>query len=301
MPSPSFKILPLVAASSLVAACGGGGGAGAVASAPTPVPLPNPTVPLIFPAVTASTDFATLGYESPAGPTAPSSLIGTGFTVRYDASSNAYVMDVPGSVAGVFQVSTTGERYWNGQLRDPSGGLQPVYLNVFRPGPQNWDFSGLSYTSFAEYSAPSASGDMAFGLATPASGIPVTGSATYNAFAAGYIEGSAEDFAIRGSVLLSFNFGAGTLAGSFDPYVYDLLSGDTPLGHYEFVSTVFGVGSQTFSGELARSGLTERGSFNGQFTGPNAQELMARWTAPLFDNATNTTTPMFGVWVGKCC
>jgi len=45
--------------------------------------------------------------------------------------------------------------------------------------------------------------------------------------------------------------------------------------------------------------MSERGAFNGQFTGPAAQELMARWTAPTLDPNSNTTQQMFGVWVGK--
>jgi hypothetical protein len=65
------------------------------------------------------------------------------------------------------------------------------------------------------------------------------------------------------------------------------------------VNTVYSVGSPTFSGELSRSGTTERGTFNGLFTGPAAQELMARWTAPIVDPNTKTTSQMFGVWVGK--
>jgi hypothetical protein len=48
---------------------------------------------------------------------------------------------------------------------------------------------------------------------------------------------------------------------------------------------------------LSRSGIAEHGTFNGLFTGPSAQELMARWTAPM--PGPNTTQQMFGVWVGK--
>ena len=221
--------------------------------------------------------------------------------MSYDAVAKNYVIDVPASVPGVFQAYQTGERYWNGQLRDPAGGLQPVFLNVFRPGPQNWDFANLTYTTFAEYGASDRLGNLAFGQATPVGAVPVAGTATYEAFAAGYAEGGAGLFAIRGDVQLQFNFAAGTLSGAFNPYIYDLLSGNTPLGHYDFVNTLFGVGSTTFSGELSRTGVAQHGTFDGLFTGPNAQELMARWTAPLPDPSTGTTSQMFGVWVGKKC
>jgi hypothetical protein len=238
-----------------------------------------------------------LGYESASHPIKTPALLDTGFSVSFDASANNYVIGVPASAAGVFQANTTGDRYWNGQLKDAAtGALQPIFLDVFRPGAQNWDFPNLTYTSFAEYTTGSGKfGEMAFGQATLSTGIPVTGSATYRAFTAGQTDLGTE---IRGSATLQFNFAAGTLGGSFDPYIYDLLAGNTQLGHYDFVNTVYGVGSTTFSGELSRSGVAELGAFNGQFTGPTAQELMARWTAPL-PGAGNTTTQMFGVWVGK--
>ena len=292
---------------SAVAACGGGGTGTGVQSTPTPPPSPPPTTPpppaapvdpVIFPAVTASTQFATLGYESAGHPIQDGSLVGSGFSVSYDAQSNKYFMDLPASTPGVVEATATGERYWNGTLRELSFGFeQQMTLNVFRPGPQNFDFPNLKYTSFAEYAMGSGEfGLVAFGSATPASAIPVTGNATYSAFAAG-----ATDFgsAIRGNVTLQFNFGSGTLAGSFDPYIYDLLAGHSPLGHYDFVDTVFGVGSATWSGALTRSDTSERGTFQGQFTGPSAEELMARWTAPLPSSGSGSGTQMFGVWVGK--
>ena len=306
---PKQRVCCVLAAASILAlsACGGGGSSH-VESTPTPPsppppppappPPPPPATPVIFPAVTASTDFATLGYQSDGHPIQTGSLIGSGFSVSYDAQSNDYVMDVPASEPGVFEAKNTGERYWNGTLLELAfGGEQPITLNVFRPGSQNFDFPNLKYTSFAEYGAASGKfGEMAFGLATPASAMPLTGSATYNAFAAGQTD---LGYPIRGDVLLQFNFGAGTLSGSFDPYIYDLLAGNTPLGHYDFTNTVYASGSPTFSGQLSRAGVVERGTFDGRFTGPQAEELMARWTAPLPDPATNTTSQMFGVWVGK--
>jgi len=54
-----------------------------------------------------------------------------------------------------------------------------------------------------------------------------------------------------------------------------------------------------FPDVTSTSSTSARGSFNGQFTGPRAEELMARWTAPLHNPSTNTDTQMFGVWVGK--
>ena len=103
---------------------------------------------------------------------------------------------------------------------------------------------------------------------------------------------------IRGNATLQFNFGAGTLAGHFDP-VHELNGVSTNLGTYNFVSTVFGVGSTSFSGALSLTGTSTLGAFDGRFTGPAAQELMARWTAPCLAPGTQRPGEMFGVWVGK--
>ena len=287
-----------------LAACGGaGGGVQSASGSPPPSPPPPASPPIsagqlmVFPGVTTSTDFAAQGYEGPTQGPSANLLTSSGFSVRYDASSGEYIFDLPASAPGTVSVAQTGERYWNGSLSGQPVGSGILAVNVFRPGPQNWDFPNLTYTSFAEYStAAGRTGQVAFGQATAASAMPLTGAATFSAFAAGQTE---QGYSVRGSATLQFNFGAGTLSGSFDPYIYDLLAGNTPLGHYDFANTVYGSGSTTFSGELARSGVADRGSFNGQFTGPGAEELMARWTAPLPNAGTNTTSQMFGVWVGR--
>jgi hypothetical protein len=107
-------------------------------------------------------------------------------------------------------------------------------------------------------------------------------------------------FAVNGTASLQFNFGAGTLAGTFNPTTYSQSSGtEVSLGTYNFVNTVFGVGSTTFSGQLQHSGTPTLGSFNGLFTGPAAQELMSRWTAPYLNPDNNQWSEMFGIWVGR--
>ncbi len=94
---------------------------------------------------------------------------------------------------------------------------------------------------------------------------------------------------IEGTASLLFNFGAGQLSGHFDP-VYFYLGGmgkSSPLGQYGFVNTVYSAGSTTFSGQLSNPSVTGVGSFDGMFTGPNAQELMSSWSAPYHDPITN--------------
>jgi len=289
-----------------LAACGGGGGG--VASTPTPTPSPSPTPtpaptptptpaasPAVFAGVTTATDFPTLGYEGTSGTDGSRVTTGRGFSIRYDASAKEYVFDLPGWEPGTLDVYQSGDRYWNALLAGQPTGTKEVYIDVFRPGPQNWDFE-LTFTSFAQYyDAGSTVGVVAFGLPTASSAVPVAGTASYNAFAAAT---GAPSYIIRGSAVLHFDFGAGALSGQFDPYIYDQLLGNSPLGHYDFVNTVYGVGSTTFSGQLSSAAVTGHGSFEGQFTGPAAEELMARFTAPYIDPFTNKQVDMFGVWVG---
>ena len=106
---------------------------------------------------------------------------------------------------------------------------------------------------------------------------------------------------IGGTATLQFDFAGGTLSGHFNPVLSDLYgSSQTALGQYTFVNTVYGIGSTTFSGGLSHSNPALTGAFNGLFTGPNAQEMMARWTAGYFiQGVTSQPETMFGVWVGK--
>ena len=298
-----YLMTATTALSLALGACGGSGGgvnsmppsAPTPTPSPTPTPTPTPSAALsVFPAVTTSTQFAVLGYEGPRHNATPASITGSGFAVRYDASSGLYVFDFPSSQPGSVDVYQTGDRYWNGTLAGQPAGSSAIPVDVFRPGPQNWDFQ-LTYTSFALYASGNSQGVVAFGLPTPDAAMPVTGSATYNAFVAATAD---VDYGIRGSAALQFNFGAGTLSGRFDPVIYDLLAGNTPLGHYDFVNTVYGTGSTTFSGKLSSPSVTALGAFDGQFTGPAAQELMAHFTAPFIDPYSATQKQMFGVWVG---
>jgi hypothetical protein len=73
----------------------------------------------------------------------------------------------------------------------------------------------------------------------------------------------------------------------------------TSLGTYTFVNTVFSPGSTNFSGGLQRPGIADLGSFNGLFTGPAAQELMARWRAPYINPQNQKQAEIAGVLIGR--
>ncbi|MEO7364956.1 MAG: hypothetical protein ABIW03_01395 [Sphingomicrobium sp.] len=220
--------------------------------------------------------------------------------MRYDAAAGLYVMDFPSTAAGGFYQyngNSPNADWWNGDL-ESSPGTWLAAANVAKPtGPK----LKLTYTTIAGYDtsgmSPEPFGWVAFGTATPAGAVPVTGSATYGAI----VRGSSIDnnYYITGTATMQFDFGAGTLAGHLDPMLNDLGGGSLGLGRYDFLSTVFGVGSTSFSGQLQNPSVTGNGTFDGIFTGPGAQELMARWQAPYVNPVTHQTSTMFGVWVGK--
>lgn len=302
----------LLAASAALglAACGGGGSSYVAPMPPPPPPSPSPspsppptTTPAIFPNITTDTTFAVLGLQVP--PT--SSPLKDGFSVKFDAASNSYVIGIPNQAPGGFVSSSapTSEdsSFWYGGIRGDSWDR----VSIFKPSASNPKFQ-LAYTSFGVaggyYSAPVSI--FAFGSATPALGIPPSGNATYDAYVVGNT-GSGPTFTspnISGSATLLFDFGGGTLSGHFDPILTQYIgTGNTPsttnLGTYTFVNSVYGAGKTNFSGQLSITGTNTLGAFDGQFTGPAAQELMARWTAPYLPPGIQTWDQMFGVWVGK--
>lgn len=254
----------------------------------------------IFPAITTSTDFATLGYELSVNPSQP---VGDGFSVRYDAVSNSYIFDLPSHAPGEFRSTSSDASSWAGGL--PSGSYLWPPMGVLKPSSTN-PLIQLEHTSFAYYLQAGPMEDLphgvvAFGTPTAAAAVPTTGSATMNAIVSGIT--SERLGTIGGTATFNFDFGAGTLAGQFNP-VFAEYYGTTSvsLGTYTFNNTVFGVGSPAFSGSMTHSNPGLAGAFNGLFTGPTAQELMARWTATFFiAGVTPAPEQMFGVMVGKKC
>jgi hypothetical protein len=247
----------------------------------------------VFPNITTNTNFAAVGI----GVSWTTGPFVDGFAARYDAESKSYIIAIPvnGSTTGALEKYDDGSAsWWTGRLNAPQS-ASITELAVLKPG--NSDLK-LTYTTMLNYYSYSewldGTGAMAFGTATPAAGVPATGSATYAAL----VSGIGGDGYIGGSATLSFDFGAGELAGHFDPIFYDIGGGALSLGRYDFANTVYGKGSTSFSGDLTTSGIGEKGSFAGMFTGPNAEELMSRWSAPYKLPGDPSVGTMIGVWVG---
>jgi hypothetical protein len=265
-----------------IAACGGaGGGTNSTGPAPSPPPAPAPQTP--------SSSFAPLSAP-PAGVTETTELASYGVidNVRWNASSQAYEVTFSGQAATIEAILPAAPYAQAGRLRAFDGTLLPPTL-------QAW--TGLAYTRSGYVTG--SDNAFAFGLATPAGGVPVTGMATYTADLTGGAftpEGTAV-WGLYGSAKLNFDFAAGTLGGYMDPHLNGPM--ETPeVPRYNFVNTIFSPGSTTFSGSFDAAGPTPS-SFEGQFTGPAAQELMATFRAPYFDSFSESWGEIRGVMAGK--
>ena len=290
----NLRRILLAGAALSLAACGGSGGGSGVSSTPAPIPPP------------ATTSSAVDIFQSPA--TQEFAAIGSGnsLRIRYDAATNKYEVMAEG-------------RGWETLVDSPSFTPHPGDPNVifvFAGAPTNSSYfmirahysypasnsARYQYSNLAPWRVGSVSGYTAFGMATPASGVPVTGSASYQ----GMIEGgTTETYSdgfeiapgyVAGSINLSFDFGSGSLSGSISPTVY--LAGTHVLPALTFTDTVYSTGSASFSGRFSTS-LAGPNSFAGLFTGPAAQELIGRFEFPYSSPVDGGAERAAGAFVAK--
>ena len=140
----------------------------------------------------------------------------------------------------------------------------------------------------------------AVGIATPAGAVPMTGSATYSAYAYGRTSESNKplvDPLVLGDMTLNFDFARGTLAGSLS-MTLDPEWSQYDLGTVNFRETVYSTGSTAFSGKFDTD-LPGVNSFSGLFTGPHAEELIGNFALPYRSPINNQTYQADGAFVGK--
>jgi hypothetical protein len=318
-------------AAALVASCGGGGGGDGIAFTPpppvTPPPPGNPgptsTAVTIF-SVPKPGDYASVGASISASggnlDTYPSA------STRFGAvsASDAEQAHIRYSGSGYYEIQMPGQA-WD-RLVHYKGITNPTAdNNYFQPSgvPVNAGFlginnaakwSGYTYSEMGIWGSSAASrlGAIAFGIGTPAGGVPTTGSATFD----GKVQGTSDimqadnlyggfaPMGVDGTVKLSFDFGSGTLAGEMSLFGPDGMN-PFKLGTFAFKETVFAVGSTTYSGKFETNAAGEN-LFLGRFTGPNAQETIGAWAVPFLFTKGGEYTPAdgqphqaFGAWIAK--
>ena len=306
--------------------CGGGGGSNFVpppppapppSPPPSPPPAPSSNTVTIFPKPTVG-EYATIGVWTnvgewtSAGPTSPdggvriSTVISADQnqpTVRYTPAGD-YEVQLPGDIADrlihhanvgsptsdntLFQSGTQSSRTFQISGSRQEGYAYSELMSWWRPD--------LDFAFTADF------GVMAFGVATPASGVPLSGSGTYNGQVVGITDAVMADgsggyglMPAEGTVRLNFDFGAGTLGGEMNLFLNEGMN-PRDLGVFAFNQTVFGRGSTTYSGDFATS-LAGFNFFNGRFTGPAAEETIGNWAVPFtYDGATHQA---IGAWIAR--
>lgn len=282
----------------ILSACGGSGGGGGIVSAPPPPPPPPPPLPppndpsVDLIAAPASQDLAVATRYDP-------------IQIRYDASRNLYEVK-----AATFD--------WSAVIDDPAvpsdtnqsftiaGQPAASYLRIVAhhratDPARRYRYSNLAYWSTDAVNAGDFGKVAALGAATPLSGIPLSGTASFQGLAVGEadIKDTGWGFAttrLEGPVKLDFDFAAGSLSGTIALATACDCSNDVSTGTIAFDTTVFARGSQTFSGSFATSaaGLN---AFDGLFTGPKAEELIGAWTLPfMFQGVPHQA---WGSWIAK--
>jgi hypothetical protein len=239
---------------------------------------------VLVPAATASQQFAVAGASHLTfGDGAPRLGSADQLQVRYLASSGSYEIEVPQSKTWI---GLTGKS----EVEASGGGISVTipYLNYQYSAPLEW------------FTDDSLTGVEAVGIATPAGAVPVTGSASYSAYAYGRTSETNKplvDPLVLGDMTLNFDFARGSLSGNLT-FMLDPEWNEYGLGPFEFRETVYSTGSTNFSGKFDTD-LPGVNSFSGLFTGPHAEELIGNFAVPYRSPINGQTYQADGVFVGK--
>jgi hypothetical protein len=192
-----------------------------------------------------------------------------------------------------------------------NGTPRTTTVRMFKPGSANPELQ-LTYASFGAWTNQTGDGSrpdyqeivrsyFAYGLPTAASAVPVTGTASYDArifgettlLAPNDISKKSPRLGISGTARFDFNFASATLAGYFNPVGRDA-SGKT----YTFDQTGF-TGKIQADKSFNANFANYAGDLQGQFYGPEAQELAGRFALGVRHPGTGFNTRIFGAFVGK--
>jgi hypothetical protein len=302
-------------ATSIIAACSGGGGATptgtTTASTTTTTTSTGPLAlgPFAQPTIGAPLA-ASLGGNTPllasgATPNFANPTVGTVFPLNQsalesDPGVNVFGITYPNGVTLTFlgnqQINgmTVGTYEFKGSNTDVT--LTTDGTGVTIPNSNNTKIaliaSNLNYTLLASWIIPSVNTNVAdagvgvSGYQTPASGVPVSGTATYLATggASGNVVVPAGVGAVKGDVTVNANFATGAVTGSLTNMNVGTGAAATPWNNVSLSGSLSGA---TISGTTAAAtspsggfsfGASATGTFNGALYGPNGQELGAVWS-----------------------
>lgn len=295
-----------------LAACGGaGGGMGSVPAPPTATPAPTPapspsntTLTNLVASQSFTNDVASTNviFDSTTATTINGKLASGTLTIAYDRTSNSYSV----SRAGVSQTFSSSDvtantadetRY---QKTDSAGNS---YLTIARTpysgGPAR-NYVGLGFwqrNARAEGRQDTLFDFFTYGLTTPISSVPKTGTAAFDIDVFGLSAAPGrEAYTIQGQGLFSVDFAAGVFSAQSYLTQRSLTSNNGVSGGGIEIQTAGRMTSDgTFKGNLLFGGTDGRvlGTIAGRLYGPNGEELGAS-----FSGATANGSSVAGSFTG---
>ncbi|MFM5907512.1 MAG: hypothetical protein ACKOPO_08000 [Novosphingobium sp.] len=291
-----WKTTFALAATLALSACGDGGGGGGVVSTPiAPAETYPDTANANVRTLTANETFSSVASKGIASydvkleeVTSGSVASATDFAIRYDASDNAYTISSGGKTytqaRSGLTVSTVNANVLTGgnpDVRDLAGGSGLILLNP--------DKFTLTYVDVGFWREGTRSGDVlsstlhsfAYGVETPDSAVPRSGSASFLTLLVGAFVDDSNAYSLGGSATIAANFQSGLINFSGGA------SAATTTGtRVAGIGNITGTGqisssSNNFTGSLTAQGvsfltgnqLQLSGIFTGRFFGPAAQEV----------------------------
>lgn len=280
-----------VALCALLAGCSGGGGGTPAATAAAPAPAPAVAPPaagtggpinLQDPNSTVSYQAATL-YGSLVNATSGKTTV----TLTTDASGKlkAVSFDLPG-----FSLTDSGPTVSPTSSSTVAIGNVAIILRetIGSPSTKGYTLSQVAGTQILSSSAfglwglgdqaGGALGGFAFGNLTPATAIPVTGSASFNGTVTGM--GLANNgntiYALQGDTQINANFSNQSVTTKLTN-LNTMNVSTSALGSLPDLTGNSAISGNAYSGAISGGGLT--GTMTGNFYGPAAQETAGIWQA----------------------
>lgn len=297
----------------MLCACGGGGGGGRVVSTPPPPTTPTPpSSPLgAWYDTSTSAQFTAMatGVEhagSASGHVTSTITTAEDVRIEYSVDKGSYLVTLPGMPQGRLDRSTgLGQGPFDGSALLNSAG-DKIGEVTLQPRTDGYTYANIASWTVQNGAADWRAGEFVFGTPTAAGDVPTAGSASYSGIIKGetneaYVQsdGTLNPSTITGTMLMTFDFAAGTFSGHISPVLGCWACiWDEPLTPLHFTETVYSAGSTHYSGKFDTP-LVGPNSFEGVFAGPNAVETMARFQAPYEDPYTGDPYQMSGVWVAK--
>lgn len=305
MQNKALTVILALTSLSLAACGGGGGGDGGGMTNPPPASGNSSLTNL-----TASETFSTTAGTISGRLTSATSVdnvsseqgdIGNDVTVAYDVDADSYTVkvrqnNVSSTTAFLPADINAGSSTANVTEYDRTVNGDDQTLLLFNPGNALADLSYVTYGAWQHQHQGTTTLDFdtsffVFGIRTPSSEMPTSGTADYAAAIDGYWTDSSGLSALNGSAALSADFGAGTVDGEFDISGTNVNTAATKA--FDTFTGTADISDNTFSGALDGTNTNYSGDWDGGFFGPNAKEIGGSFRVKDGGNQA------IGVFVGK--